>query len=54
MKEKKRGPEETEIGQTGQEGVEKTWRDWLRIVERAAEWNIGRQKRQKGRLKVSE
>jgi len=54
LKEKKRGPEETEIKQTGQKEVEKTWRDWLKIVERAAEGHIGRQKRQKGRLKVSE
>ena len=54
LKEKKREPEEPEIKQTGQEGVEKTWRDWLKIVERAAEGSIGRQKKQRGRLKVSE
>ena len=46
--------EKKEMSQKGQVEIEKIWRDWLRIVEAAAEGSIGRQKRQKGRLKVSE
>ena len=54
MKERKRGLERSEVRQKGQEEAERTWRDWLTVVERAAEGSIGRQKKQRRRLKVSE
>ena len=46
--------ERSEVRQKGQEEAERTWRDWLTVVEREAEGSIGRQKKQRGRLKVSE
>ena len=54
MTERKEHSEKKEMSQKGQVEIENIWRDWLRIVEAAAEGSIGRQKRQKGRLKVSE
>ena len=54
LTERKEHSEKKEMRQKGQVEIENIWRDWLRIVEAAAEGSIGRQKRQKGRLKVSE